>query len=420
MAIQKISAGQAFELAKRNPQSRYPKPGNGQERLFPVPRPVGRPSFKLALDNKVFTLGSCFAREVDRALRGLGFQVLSREANLDAEVERAGKDESLYNKYTVHSILNEIRWALDPDAPHPGGDALLPTGGGKWCDPQLGGSTFSGTFEQMMAFRGSFVQTMQRVREADVIIITLGLVEAWFDKNSGLYLNAAPPPRAVVSEPDRFELHVLDYQEIISALEEVHALLSRFGKPGWKMLLTVSPVALLSTFRDQDVLVANMYSKSVQRAAAEAFVLRHENVDYFPSYEFVTLGDPKTNWTHDYRHVHPRVVNRIMSSVMAAYLDDPELAQKALSDDAHMLYGAQDYEALITLYAANDPKYLSSLALYRIGLAYKKVARFAEALDVFRICVQRNPDDADAQRNLAAMQERLQKQSKRTLNIREG
>jgi hypothetical protein len=409
MPIQIIPASNAFKLVRTNPQSRYPKPGIGEDRLFPNPRPASRPSFKLSIDNKVFTIGSCFAREVDRALRGLGFQILSRENKLDAEVERSGNDESLYNKYTIHSILNEIRWALDPTDAHPGELALLPTGGGKWCDPQLGGSTFSGTLEQMLLFRARFSEVMCRMQEADLFILTLGLVEAWFDKSSSLYLNTSPPVKAVATDPDRFELHVLDYHDISSALEDLHALLFRFGKPGHKILLTVSPVALNATFRDSDVLVANMYSKSVQRAAAESFVSLHENVDYFPSYEFVALGDPKTNWIGDYRHVHPLVVSRIMSSVMAAYLDDPELARKSLTDEAHILYSAKNYDSLTTLYASSDPTCFSSLALYRIGLAYKKLGHYAEAADLFRICLNHSPNDADAQRNLDAMQELLQK-----------
>lgn len=406
MAVEIIPAGQAFEIARKNPQSKYPRPGQGEERLFPVPRPVGRPSFSIARDAKIFTMGSCFAREVDKALRTLGFTVVSRDSGVDAEVERSGKDESLYNKYIVHSILNELRWALDPAAPHPGQDALVPNGT-QWTDPQLGGTTFSGTLDQMLAFRGAFGATMARVKEADVVIITLGLVEAWYDKVSGLYLNGAPPPRAVKAQPDRFELRVLDYAEILDALEQIHALLSAFGKPGWKMLLTVSPVALLSSFRDQDVLVANTYSKSVQRAAAEVFVSRHANVDYFPSYEFVTLGDPKTNWAGDYRHVHPKVVNRIMTSVMASYLDDPALAVKAISEDANLLYAAQDYTALASLYAASGADLFSDDALYRAGLAFKKLDRFAEARDVFAISVARDAGNANAARNMAQMEQRL-------------
>ena len=81
-----------------------------------------------------------------------------------------------------------------------------------------------------------------------------------------------------------------DY-EILEELEAIHALLSAHCLPDFKMLATVSPVPLQATFRPEDVMTANAYSKAVQRAALEAFVLRHNNVDYFPSFETVTLTD---------------------------------------------------------------------------------------------------------------------------------
>ena len=406
MAVRIIPGVQALQIARNNPQAKYPRPGKDEDRLFPVPRPVGRPSFTIDRDAKIFTIGSCFAREVDKALRDLGFTVISRDSALDTEVERSGQDESLYNKYIVHSILNELRWAIDPSIAHPGQAALV-FNGSKWTDPQLGGPSFSGTLDQMLNFRIVFGATMARVKEADVVIITLGLVEAWYDKVSKLYLNGVPPLRSVKAEPDRFELRVLDYAEILEAMEQIHILLSNFGKPGWKMLLTVSPVALLSSFQDEDVLVANTYSKSVQRAAAEVFVARHDNVDYFPSYEFVSLGSSKENWAHDYRHVHPKVVSRIMSSVMSSYLDDSELTKKSISTDANLFYVSQEYAALASLYTANGAERFSDVALYRAGLGFKKLGRFAEAQIVFGIVLERDANNVNAANNMIKMKQIL-------------
>ena len=88
------------------------------------------------------------------------------------------------------------------------------------------------------------------------------------------------------------------------------------------MLLTVSPVPLRSTLRDMDVLVANSYSKSVQRAAVERFCLETDNVDYFPSYEFVNLSEPSASFTaRDYRHVTNEMVSIIMQHALSEYTD---------------------------------------------------------------------------------------------------
>jgi tetratricopeptide (TPR) repeat protein len=145
----------------------------------------------------------------------------------------------------------------------------------------------------------------------------------------------------------------------------------------------------------------------VQRAAAEVFVSRHANVDYFPSYEFVMLGDPKTNWSGDFRHVHPKVVNRIMTTVMSSYLDDPALAVQAISDDANQLYGLQEYAAMASLYAASEAGHFSDLALYRVGLAFKKLGRFQDARNIFAILLARDPGNVNALRNMSQMEQHL-------------
>lgn len=387
MPLEKITSDCAFGSLKSNESAKYPRPDSGSERLFPFPVPTFTPTFQIKPDAKIFTMGSCFAREVDKALSRTGFSVISRSAELDKTVERSGNDESLYNKYTIHSILNEVRWALDPGCPYRYEQALLQVGEDRWEDPQLGGHSFNGALGEMLAFRNSYCNSMKRIAEADVVIITLGLVEAWFDTQSGLYMNMAPPPRLAKSQPGRFELHVLEYHEIVEALEQIHALVTTHGKSGVRFLVTVSPVPLLATFRDQDVLVANTYSKSVQRAAVEKFVLSHDDVNYFPSYEFVVLGDPKTNWTHDYRHVHPKLVERIMTSVMLRYTPNDSTEGAAISTEIHAAYSCHDFDRVISLANRIDNSLLQPMALYRVGLSYKKKNRDTDALAVFQKCL---------------------------------
>jgi len=221
-----------------------------------------------------------------------------------------------------------------------------------------------------------------------VIIITLGLVEAWYDKQSQLYLNLAPHPRALKNSPERFEMRVLDYNEIISELEEFYTITKRFCKPDVKILITVSPVPLLATFRDQDVLVANTYSKAVQRAAVEYFIRQHDNIDYFPSFEFVTLGDPNHNWSGDYRHVSPHVVQRIMGSVMSKYTQGIDFQKNILSSEINYLYQKEQYPDIINRFEQDPSAKLTLTATYRVGLSYKHLGDMHNALLIFERCLQ--------------------------------
>jgi predicted Zn-dependent protease len=50
-------------------------------------------------------------------------------------------------------------------------------------------------------------------------------------------------------------------------------------------------------------MTANCYSKSVLRAVVEEIVARHDQVQYFPSYESVVLSDRGVAWTNDFTHV---------------------------------------------------------------------------------------------------------------------
>ena len=227
-----------------------------------------------------------------------------------------------YNKYTIQSILNEFRWAFG-EMPISHEAALCEVKPGLYCDLQSAGMGLSASLDDMRQFRETFSGMFRAVAEADVVIITLGLVETWYDNETGIYLNVFPGQAVIKAHPGRFSLHVMDYDEIYQALTETYDIISRHNSD-FKMLITVSPVPLETTFRTQDVLISNTYSKAVQRAAVEAFVKKYP-ADYFPSYETVTMSDMRYAWSdHDYRHVRSEAVERIMSQVLASYSQQTE------------------------------------------------------------------------------------------------
>ena len=61
-------------------------------------------------------------------------------------------------------------------------------------------------------------------------------------------------------------------------------------------------------------------SAELGRAVAEEFASGHANVDYFPSYEFVSVAAPDTTWAWDYRHVKPNLVGHIMTAFHSHYV----------------------------------------------------------------------------------------------------
>ncbi len=337
--IEQISAKAAMDRARANAVRKYPSPDKDGERLYPLASPNCSPSFRIGADDTIFAIGSCFARNVEKSLESAGKRVLSREFSLGDIGDSLGDAANFFNKYSIHSVINEVRWALERHT-FPGAELFYPVGKGSYCDCQLGIAKLDFPLDEILDFRHRYLDAMKQVLTADVLILTLGYVETWYDTKLGLYLNVAPPGGLLKSEPDRFEFRVLSYNDILDGLSELYALLNKHRTKPLKMLVTVSPVPLLSTFRDMDVLVANAYSKSVQRAALDEFLLDKTGVDYFPSYEFVTLSNPIVAWSRgDYRHVSPDVVNRIMSNVLLNYVDgvDTSVAVSNTMNDEALL-----------------------------------------------------------------------------------
>lgn len=131
------------------------------------------------------------------------------------------------------------------------------------------GSVSSETFEDVLEKSKRFYANLSKVKEADLIIMTFGLIETWYDKETDCYLNISPSRGEIKKHPGRFVLHVLSYDDIRSDMREIFKLVNQHGKSDVKILCSISPVPLANTFRAQDCLQANAYSKAVQRAAIE-------------------------------------------------------------------------------------------------------------------------------------------------------
>lgn len=290
------------------------------------------PRFSLPAAGAFFTMGSCFARGLENVLVGSGFDVRSVSREFDRFNHNGiGTPLGVTNRYNTGSILNEFRWALDPASPFPE-EAIVDVDDGLSVDPHMNPTLKLADRATTLERRNIYTGVTRELANADVIIITLGLVEAWYDTQLGLVANVTPDPRVVRKEPDRFVFKRLTYVENMENLEAIHSLLARFGKPGHKIVVTVSPVPLMTTFTNEDIIVANSYSKTTLRAAATDFVESHDNVDYFPSYEIVTNSDPAVAWLPDRRHVRHDLASQIMIFFIRRWISGVQSRELAAVD----------------------------------------------------------------------------------------
>ena len=304
----------------RKRRSLWPNAHGLGGRLGGVAQVEQTPGFVFEPGEPVFTVGSCFARNIEARLAAVGMDVVTLRSPLSDE---HAKDNDVLNKYTPHAILNEFRWTLDPDAAFPE-DGFLKTSDGLWHDPHAAPFLPPAEPERVQERRRAMTAVFEELSRCRVVILTLGLVESWLDLTTGLYLNGAPPPQILREQPDRFRLDILSPADVEAVMEEIVGLLKRHGHPQFRMLATVSPVPLKATYADTDVLIANTYSKSALRVAIEATARRHPEIDYFPSYEIVSLSERSLAFQGDNRHVNSEVVGGIVDQVVRLYLPTAE------------------------------------------------------------------------------------------------
>lgn len=119
----------------------------------------------------------------------------------------------------------------------------------------------------------------------------------------------------------------------------------------------------------------------------DAFVMKNKDVDYFPSYEHVMLGDLNNSWNEDdYRHVRQEVVNRIMSEVMKEYIGEDYFKIVDVSKNIKTMFKEQDYAGILQISETIELEKLKYPELYKVGLSYKYTNDYENALRVFESC----------------------------------
>jgi hypothetical protein len=268
--------------------------------------------------SKVLALGSCFALRVKEFLLGSGYTVLN-EGDLRPAMTgtRAEFDPRIY--YNTFCIRYEFERVTGEFAQEE--DDL-------WEPYQNINKLYQDPYRRMLT-AGDRQGLWSRIREvndamrrhiegADLVIITLGLTEVFFQQHNN---------RAICAVPGYCgggglgcEFRCTEYQENYDNIDQVVRILQQVN-PKAQLILTVSPVPLGSTFATHtDHAIANTESKSVLRAVAGAIVRKYDHVHYFHSYELVMSSPREAVYMEDGRHVQPGYVAGIMQDFERAFL----------------------------------------------------------------------------------------------------
>ena len=366
--------------------------------------PEVQPSFRIKPGDTVFTIGSCFARNIETHLEALGCKVPMLSLDFPTE-ELHGQPRSAMNRFHPPAFRQCLEWAAaihDRDGRVSWDDCApmaVDCGGESFFDMDMAGA--------LPVPRTRFVERRQRIYDifstvfsAQCMMMTPGLVEAFRDRTTGLYLYGAPSNKAMLSQPDRWEYEVLSFerclQDMLASIDVVRA-----RNPEIKILVTTSPVPLGVTFSGRDIRIANTYSKSVLRAVCDVVAVQRPLVDYFPSYETATLSFPHLAWKRDRLHVSNGLISKIVTRMIDNYLEDVEPAarsyQLALS---HLADGdAAEAEAAARAALAERAEHVEAGVVLAEALVRQR--RWAEAEAEARRLLDRDPERADVMFKLA-------------------
>jgi len=254
--------------------------------------------------DRLMTLGSCFAQHISRHLARHGNSFLVTEPgapDLPEQIRKSrgyGVFTARYgNVYTVRQALQLFRrsfnqiescgdlWLDDEKVVDPHRPTIEPEGFGSIADLNHDRARH-------------LAATRQAFTEADVLVFTLGLTEAWRSKETGLVFPLAPGVSGGEFDASIHEFVNFSFSETISDLMQFIREL-RGVNPLIRVILTVSPVPLAATFESRHVLVSTAASKAILRAAADQASQDLEDVSYFPSYEIITAPSLSDRYFED-------------------------------------------------------------------------------------------------------------------------
>jgi glycosyltransferase involved in cell wall biosynthesis len=201
-------------------------------------------------DTKFFTIGSCFAAEIANRLLERGYVADFFQLS-----------EHINSTFANRSMMD---WALGQ------------------CNGQP-----RERLDELFLPRGVTPANLKaRLAEAEVLIYTLGVAPAFFDRQSKAF--AMPTDSSLGSRAfaELFDFRTTTVQENFDNLEYITTQI-RALNPNVRFVITVSPVPLHATFEFKSAIQADCVSKSILRVVAHEFVTQYPDVVYWPSFEVV-------------------------------------------------------------------------------------------------------------------------------------
>ncbi len=261
---------------------------------------------------RITAFGSCFAANISKWLGQRNYRVSSS----DVEAQRAYVvqiGEGMVNSFVIRQ---QFEWAWE---------------GKRFDQPLWHGYTAEafGYDEEVQR------ETRELFDRTDVFILTFGLSEVWYDAPSGEVFWRTIPKDAY--DPARHRFRISSVEENRENIDAIYRLI-RKHRPDAKIIMTLSPVPLIATFRDNSCITSNSVSKAVLRVAVDEVMRARRDeghLFYWPSYEIVmdVFGGP---FKADRRHLPRPVLDFIMIQFEHIWCHNEAHADLPMLDEAYL------------------------------------------------------------------------------------
>jgi hypothetical protein len=247
---------------------------------------------------KVVTLGSCFAANLAHALQAEGIKV---------------------RNVTVGEFFNSSYANLD----------LV-----QW----LFGRTSSAAYDHLRHFGDGREEIATLLRQAELIIYTLGVAPGFFDATTGKFVMPERSEAVLGAVRGKYTFRNTSVDENFQNLRRI-VLLIREDNPNCKFVFSLSPVPIAATLENRSPMEADCLSKATLRVAVEQLVNDVDGCIYWPSFEIVRwLGTYFPGMYGDEdgstRHVSERVVRTIIRNFLQIYGEGTFSHEAAAAADA--------------------------------------------------------------------------------------
>jgi len=280
-------------------------PGGVEEYLLKGWLPADKP---ITRETKITAFGSCFAEHISNWFTARNFSIV----NTAEEASRAyvvSMREGMVNSFVIRQ---QFEWAWE----------------NKVFEEELWHGYDARSFGYDEEVR---LETKRLFDKTDLFILTFGLSEVWYDEVTGnVFWRTIPKD---VYDPDRHRFRVSSVAENRDNILAIYALI-RKHRPDAKMLVTLSPIPLIATFRDAGCLGANSVSKATLRVAIDEAlrdVGAEGHLHYWPSYEIVS-DVFHLPYKPDRRHVRQEVLDYIMRLFETAWCGDTDLTETDMAE----------------------------------------------------------------------------------------